>query len=378
MSAYLRHIFTALVLTLCAASAQAQDIRIQQLERQLQERDKVVTELLERVEALERRIGVGRPETGTAGHSKDNAPPHAGTHVADGSQRAPGAVVVDEGAAERALERALTLEGALLLPSGVLEIEPALTYARREDRAPRLVTSASGVVAGETEINANSLTADVAVRLGLPWDSQLELGLPYRWREIESVTSVGFAPTDAAHRSGTGLGDVRVGLATTLLRENLWRPDLVGRITWDTDSGKTQDNGVPLGGGFHELRGSLTALKRQDPLVFVGGLSYEYTFENDQIRPGPVLSANFGSFLALSPETSLRFQLFGSYEDDTKVMGQEISGSDRTVGTFVVGGSTFLARGILLNLALGIGLTNDADDFSITLSLPIRFGKRLY
>lgn len=368
----------ALVLMLCAASAQAQDARVQQLERQVQERDKLITELLERVEALERRVGVRRPETGTAGGPKDNAMPRDGTSVADTSQRTPGAVVVEEGAAERALERALTLEGALLLPSGVLEIEPGLTYARREDSAPRLVTSGTGVIAGQTEINANSLTGDVAVRLGLPWDSQLELGLPYRWREIESVTNVGFAPTDASHRSGAGLGDLRVGLATTLLRENLWRPDLVGRLTWDTDSGKTQDNGVPLGGGFHELRGSLTALKRQDPLVFVGGLSYEYAFENDQIQPGSTLSANFGSFLALSPETSLRFQLFGSYEDDTKVMGQEISGSDRTVGTFVVGGSTFLARGTLLNLALGMGLTDDADDFSITLSLPIRFGKRLY
>jgi hypothetical protein len=36
-------------------------------------------------------------------------------------------------------------------------------------------------------------------------------------------------------------------------------------------------------------------------------------------------------------------------------------------------GSTLLARGTLLNLSVGIGLTKDADDFSITLSLPIRF-----
>jgi len=368
----------ALALTLFAASAQAQDARVQQLERQLQERDKVVTELLERVEALEQRVGLGRPDTGAAEAPGDNPLPRDRKSVTDNSQRAPGAVVVKEGAAERALERALTLEGALLLPSGVLEVEPGLTYARREDSAPRLVTSDTGVVAGETAINANTLTADLAVRLGLPWNSQLEIGLPYRFRDIESVTNVGFAPTDASRRSGTGLGDVRVGLATTLLRERLWRPDVVGRLTWDTDSGTMQDNGVPLGGGFHELRGSLTALKRQDPLVFVGGLSYDYVFEKDQIQPGPTLSANFGSFLALSPETSLRFQFFGSYEQDTKFMGERIRGSDRTVGTFVVGGSTFLTRGTLLNLALGIGLTNDADDFSITLSLPIRFDERLY
>jgi hypothetical protein len=377
MTKGLRHSLTAVALALCTAGAQAQGTRVQELERHLQERDKVIAELLERVEALERRIGVRRPATDTAEAPKEDTAPRSETDLARKSNRAPGTVVVEEGAAERALERSLTRAGALLLPSGVLEIEPGFTYARREDATPRFVTSGGNVFAGEAEINANSLTADLALRLGLPWDSQLEMGLPYRWRDVESVTSVGFAPTDASSQSGAGLGDVRVGLAKTLRREDLWRPDLVGRITWDTDSGRAQENGVPLGGGFHELRGSLTAIKRQDPLVFVGGLSYEHVFEKDQIQPGRILSANFGSFIALSPETSLRLQLFGSYQNETRFLGREIPGSDQTVSTFVVGGSTLLARGTLLNLSLGIGLTDDADDLSITLSLPIRLSERL-
>jgi len=368
----------AFVLTLCTAGAQAQDTRVQELERNLHERDKVIDELLERVEALERRVGVRRPANDTAKAPAKDVVPSTERNLTGSSERAPGTVVVEEGAAERALERSLTLEGVLLLPSGVLEVEPSFTYARREDATPRFVTSAGVVLAGETELNANSLTADLALRLGLPWDSQLEIGLPYRWREVESVTRVGFTPTDSSSQSGTGLGDVRVGLAKTLLREGLWRPDLVGRVTWDTDTGRAQDNGVPLGGGFHELRGSLSAIKRQDPLVFVSGLSYERAFENNQVQPGPTLSANFGSFIALSPETSLRLQFFGAYQKETKLFGREIGGSEQTVGTFVVGGSTLVARGTLLDLSVGIGLTNDADDFSITVSLPIRLGNRLY
>lgn len=377
MPTHLQHILTAFVLVVCTAGAHAQDARVQQLERNLQERDKVITELLERVDALERRIGVQRPVTGTAEASEQDVAPRNETDLARKSKRAPGTVVVEEGAAERALERSLTRAGALLLPSGILEVEPGITYARREDAAPRFVTSGGTTFVGETELNANSLTANLALRLGLPQDSQLEIGLPYRWRDVESVTSVGFAPTDASSESGSGLGDVRVGLAKTLLRENLWRPDLVGRITWDTDSGRAQENGVPLGAGFHELTGSLTATRRQDPLVFVGGLSYEYVFEKDQIQPGQIFSANFGSFIALSPETSLRLQLFGSHQKETTLLGRKISGSDQTVGTFLIGGSTLVARGTLLNLSLGIGLTDDADDFSLTLSLPIRFGERL-
>lgn len=374
----LRLSLAAFALTLCTAGAQAQGTHVQELERNLQERDKVISELLERVEALERRAGVRRHATDAAKAPGQDVVPGAERNLRGTSERAPGTVVVEEGAAERALERSLTREGALLLPPGVLEVEPSFTFARREDAAPRFITSSGVLFAGETKRNANSQTADLALRLGLPWDSQLEIGLPYRWRQVQSVTSVGFTPTDSSSQSATGSGDVRVGLAKTLLREGLWRPDLVGRITWDTATGDKLDNGVSLGGGFYELRGSLTAIKRQDPVAFVGGLSYQHSFERDQVRPGQTISANFGSFIALSPETSLQLLLSGAYQKETEFFGHKIGGSDQTIGTLVVGGSTLLARGTLLNLSVGIGLTKDADDLSITLSLPIRFDGPLY
>jgi len=370
--------FVAFALTLVAGVAQAQDARVQEMERQLKERDKVITELLERVEDLERRVGVQRPARGPAEPPEQDVAPSADKGRAERSERAPGAVAVDEGAAERALERSLAREGALLLPTGFLEIEPSVTYARQEDSTPSFVASGGGVLAAETERNANNLTADLALRLGMPWDSQLEIGLPYRWRGVETVTNVGFTPTESSSESGAGLGDVRVGLAKTLFREALWRPDLVARVTWDSNSGETSDNGVSLGGGFHELRGSLTAIKRQDPIAFVGGMSYQHAFENDDVRPGPTVAANFGGFIALSPETSLRLLLSGAYQVEPELDGSAIDGSDRTLASLTVGGSTLLARGTLLNLSAGIGLTDDADDFSIMLSLPIRFREPLF
>lgn len=108
-------------------------------------------------------------------------------------------------------------------------------------------------------------------------------------------------------------------------------------------------------------------------MAFVGGLAYQHTFEKDHLRPARTVSANFGGFVALSPETSLHLALSGAYQKETEFFGRKIAGSDQTVGTFTVGGSTLLARGILLNLSAAIGLTNHADDFSITVSLPIRF-----
>jgi hypothetical protein len=372
----------AIVLVIFPLAAQAQSERVQKLEQNLQERDKVILELLERVETLERRVGVGRIGAGssrTPTNSQDEVTtPDTEKMVAESPEGAPGVVVVKEGDAERALERSLARAGVLLLSPGVLEIEPSLSYARQEDSTPNLFMSDSQFLAGETELNANSLTADVGLSLGLPWDSQLEFGMPYRWRGVESVNSVGFVPTDSSSQSGAALGDVRLGLAKTLLREGLWRPDIVGRITWDTASGDREDDGVPLGGGFNEIRGSLSAIKRQDPIAIVGGLSYEHSFEENQILPGPIVSANFGTFIALSPETSMRFIFSGGYQYESELAGDKIAGSDRTLGTFVVGGTTLLVPGLLLNLSVNVGLTDDADDFGISVSLPFRFGGLLY
>lgn len=368
-------VLTALVLASAAPGAQAQDPRVQQLERNLQERDRVINELLERVRVLERRVGVGRPAQERARTPKPEAAPKA---PSEDPAPAPGVVAVDEDAAERALDRSLTVAGALLLPRGVLEVEPSVTYSRQEDSAPQFVASGGQLFLGETERDSNALTADLALRLGLPWDSQLEVGIPYRWRSTETVTNIGFSPAGASERSGTGLGDLRVGVAKTLLREGLWRPDLVGRITWDTDTGAKSDNGVSLGGGYNELRGALTSIKRQDPIAFVGGLSYTHAFESEGVRPGSTIAADFGGYIALSPETSLRLALSGAYQTETELAGRAVDGSDRAIGTLIVGGSTLLTRGTLLNLSTGIGLTDDADDLSVSLSLPVRFGTPLY
>jgi len=376
---FMRSILVSVALILVTLSVQAQDTRVAELERILRERDTVISELLERVETLERRVGVQRRAAAPAEVPDRQAALTAENEVTGETGPAPpGMVVVEEGAAERALERSLTREGALLLPSGILEVEPGFSYTRKEDTSPDIVTVNGGFFSGELERNADNLTADLALRMGLPWDSQIEIGLPYRWREVESVTNVGFAPTGLSSNSGSGLGDVRVGLAKTLLRESLWLPDLVGRITWDTDTGTTGDDGVILGGGLHEIRTSLTAIKRQDPIAFFGGISYGHTIEKDMIQPGSTVSANFGSFIALSPETSLRLLLSASIQDNTDLFGTTIEGSDRFAANFIVGGSTLLAPGILLNLSAGIGLTDDADDFSILVSLPIRFGRRLF
>lgn len=357
----LNSIFSLLLLALLSGLAQSQELDVSELEHKLQLRDKSIIELLERVESLEKRVGLSRPEKSVTEPSerKDETPAEKKNRVV------PGSVVVEEGAAERALERSLTLVGALLLPAGVLEIEPGLSYSRKENSAPGFEIVGIQTFPSKIELNASIVTTTLSLRLGLPWDSQLELGVPYRQRNSESITSINFVPVSEMKESDTELGDLSIGWAKTLFRESISRPDLVGRFTWDTDTGE--------GDGFNELRGSLTAIKRQDPVTFIGGLSYQYSFDSRQTKPGSAIALNFGSLIALSPETSMRFFVSTLNQRKTEISGSKIVGSDRSIASFVIGGSIVMMPGTLLNLSVGVGLTEDADDFSITLSMPIRF-----
>jgi hypothetical protein len=294
--------------------------------------------------------------------------------------REAGRFEVDPEAAERALERTLTAEGALLLPPGRVEIEPSVQYTRREsdgivfDRAP------SGAVTnfGEVEVERDETRIALDLRVGLPLNAQLEVGLPYQFVSSET-TRVDFATgRQTESSSGSGLEDVTVGVAATVLRERGWVPDVVARVTWDGKTAKETDDDLLLSQSFHELRGSLTFLKRQDPLAFVGSVFYETAFEDDGIEPGDRYGFGLEAVLAASPDTSLRVGFQQSFSSDAEVDGRTVSNSGETQGILLVGASTILGDGVLMNITAGAGLSDDAPDYFIRVGFPIRFGWSLY
>jgi hypothetical protein len=384
----------------------------------LEQRDEVIDNLLVRVEQLERRLALSSddldtvvaggaggagplgatpaaeataqppaaaqataPEPAAAAEPQGNAPAAGpqGSEPAGNAPAAPGEFAVSEEDIDRALERTLVQTGVLLLPFGQAEIEPYFNYTREEGNVPVLFADDGRIGVADQEVRRNEFVTGQTLRVGLPFDSQVELDLPYRYVDQSVVTPVGFGQREDENGTGHGLGDLRVGVAKTLLRENGgWWPDLVARVTWDANTGETTDNDVVLGGGFNELRGSLTAVKRQDPLAFVGGMSYEKAFENDDVAPGDEIGFSLGTVLAASPGASLRMALNQTFTSGTEVNGEEIDGSDDVIGTASFGASVVLGRGVLLDVAADIGLTDDAPDYAARASLPIRFNLPVY
>jgi hypothetical protein len=396
-----------------AAPIQAQTPAVDELLKRLEERDAVIKDLTRRVDELERRVAFpavrsrntgGRHTAGAvpivrpvskppapaapkiADHAEPQGPtvsagqaPAAGEHKPTNQSQpqetkpAPGQFTVDEEAAERALERTLVATGALLVPLGQAEVQPTFNYTRREQDEPAQVQFGSSISFPTEKVKRDELTGTLNLRGGLPWNSQLEFSLPYNYAQQRQILSLGSLERQTENRSGSAFGDLSVGLAKTVVRESGWRPDVIARFTYDSNTGQKRSNDVALDGGINQVIGEIDLLKRQDPLAFVASGFYSKTFEDDGYKPGDEFGVSMGAFLAASPATSLRFQLQQTFADDFKINHQVVNDSNQVQGLMIIGASSILGQGILLDVSSGIGLTNDAPDYFVQVALPIRF-----
>ncbi len=261
---------------------------------------------------------------------------------------------------------------------GQIEFQPSFTYTRSENDEAIFVNTIdeegneSDDFITKRKVRRDILNTSFAMRAGLPFNSQLELSIPYQYVDGSTISELpANVNRDDEKNSDSGQGDIRVGLAKTLLREDGWWPDIIGRVTWDSATGEDDIGG--LSNGFHEAIGSLTFLKRQDPLVFISSAGYQKVFEKDDFKPGDQLDFSIGVVLAASPETSLSFFLSQSLVNESETGNEKIQGSDENLGTLSIGASSVIGRGIFVNLSVDIGLTDDASDYSVGLSMTKRF-----
>jgi hypothetical protein len=276
-----------------------------------------------------------------------------------------------------ALNRVLVEAGGLLLPVWGAEVSPTIEYTHRGANG-LLITDVDGVrqVLAQ-DVRRDSFEAALTGRLGLPWDLQAEVRVPY----IVDKEKVSMAGVDREEHDGKGVGDVEVALTHQLLRENGVAPDLLAEVRYRAPTGEdsfsADDDEIAVGSGFHGISGSLTAVKSYDPMVFFGSASYTANLEDNKsgfkIDPGDSFGFALGTVLAAGPGASLRLGITQTFTGEAEVEGEDIAGSDEVVGTFNVGAAVALPWRTLLDFAVGIGITEDAPDLTLKLALPYRF-----
>ncbi len=255
----------------------------------------------------------------------------------------------DEGRA--ALQRTLVREGAGVLPPHAFELTPQLSYAHWNHPRGAALRNAS--------------TASLGLRLGLPGDAQIQLDVPF----VRNATALA---------SGSGLGDVDIGLTKELLREGAGRPGLLAMAGYTAGTGDDGfTTGVPLGAGTHVWRGGLTAVKTLEPVVLFGSLTYAVpagrTIWGVGYAPGNVVGLRLGGVLAASAGTAVSLGLNLGFPRATRVGGIAVPDSSEAYGTLSLGVGTALSRNVMLNVGADVRVMGNAPNVRLAVSLPIRF-----
>jgi hypothetical protein len=317
---------------------------VEELQRELAAKDARIKKLEQQLARSERKLQLTKQSTFAAKPASSELK----TSQAATTSTVPPAAVSEDEDLDRALERTLVREGALVLPPWTYELTPQFSYAhwdKLQDPAVR-----------------NSYSAALTFRMGLPWTSQISATLPYEYNQFRDGSS------------SSGLADAGFLFSKALLVESEWTPNLVGSIGWTSPTslaGKTFSP-IPYVSGF---QAGVTASKRLDPLVVFGGVSYFSSISREiagtQSNPSGVVGARFGGSLALSPATSITAGFnFGYLTQPTDFI---VPGSDRILSSVDVGFTTMLWKRTALNVTTQFGLTGHVPDFRLIASIPVRF-----
>ena len=285
----------------------------------------------------------------------------------------PGTFSVSPEAAQHALEIALVQSGAGLLSPWKVEVVPSFVYQYNSVSVPgQLAVSTTGtlLVTGNV-IRQTTLQAGGLVRVGLPWDFQAEFSVPYDYKSLTNTSRILTTGLIQQGKNAVGFGDPTFTLTKQLMTESEWLPNLFVSGTYESDLGQFS-RGLALGAGFNEFRVGLIATKRQDPLVFTAGFTYQRTLEHLGVTAGDQFIPSVGLIFAVSPETSLQLSQQVAFADPIKRFGQKIPGSDQVQGIFSVGLLSILRPGLVVNLTASIGETPDAPNLTFQFAVPIR------
>lgn len=299
--------------------------------------------------------------------------------------------------------------GGVLTPRGRLVVEPSFQYIYSSVQrvaidgytiAPILIGRIQVV-----EADRDTLVGSLTTRYGVTNRLEAELRAPYVYRRDSTRTRPITGAEDEKLSTGeaSDFGDLEFDLRYQLPRPSVNWPYLVTNLRTKIPTGtdpfdlQAEDDDLPTGSGFWSLSPGLTYIYPSDPVVFFGNIGYLWTIKDRKnrevsvggtgdgvvigdVNPGDAVRMSFGMGFSLNDRSSFSLSysldLFGRTTIESRSAAEEffaketIAGSDITIGKLLIGYSLRLPGGQPLNLAIGIGATDDAPDTDVTFRLP--------
>jgi hypothetical protein len=305
----------------------------------------------------------------------------------------------------------------VLTPRNRLMIEPSYQFGYSSNDRVALVgyTVIPAILIGlidVRQVRTTTQTASLAMRYGLSNRMELELRVPYVQNHTDTISReifTGTAEDNVFGSGGHGIGDVEATARYQLNDGGADKPYYVGWLRFKSRTGRdpfevvtdcvtrcvqnATGTGLPLqtptGSGFYSLQPGMTWLFPSDPVVFFGNLSYLHNFARHDvsrtvllggkeflgtIKVGDIVDASIGMGLALNEKTSISIGYDQSFVGVTRQNGKTVAGSARSVlGTLLLGGSYRLNDKRTVNFSLGVGVTRDTPDATVTVRVPMMY-----
>jgi hypothetical protein len=305
----------------------------------------------------------------------------------------------------------------VLTPRGKLVVEPSYQFGYSSADRVALVgyTVIPAILIGlidARQVKTTTQTGAVAARYGITNRLELEVRVPYVYAHTDTISReifTGAAQDNVFTTSGHGIGDVE---ATARYQVNDGGADRAYYIAWLRFKSRTGTDpfevttdcvtrcvqnatgtGLPLqsptGSGFYSLQPGVTWLYPSDPVVFFGNLSYLHNFPRDnvtrnlvlsgkenlgKVKLGDIVDVSIGMGLALNEKASFSIGYDQSFIGTTKQNNQTVPGSAKSVlGTLLIGGSYRFNPKRTVNFTLGVGVTRDTPDATVTVRVPMMY-----
>jgi len=283
-------------------------------------------------------------------------PGTAENQVAAASEDDP--VAIGEAPEKRTAEEVFLRSQKVLLAPGEVTADLGIFFSRSDN----LFLVADGGSVALATFERRAFTSTLQARVGIFDETEAFVGANY-FRE----TSHTFVGAQTISRSARGrLGDVRLGVRRTLLKEGPGRPNLIATLF----------AAIPTDRASYAIGGGFTLVKSLDPVVLYADASYLRTFNQDftevtRLMPTDRLTLNLGYALALNDSLSISASVSGAFSGRTRFAIGDLRRQDAYSLSF--GLTSWLTKGLYLEPTVGIGLNGPAHNFTFGFTVPYTF-----